>query len=69
MNITMTQVFFPINESEILPFLAIIEFYRKMEEKHVYRNSQEKLGPTTSGTVTLDSQRTISEQNEIVPQQ
>ena len=36
----------------------------KGKKNHVYR---EKLRPTTSRTVTLDTQRIISEQNEIVP--
>ena len=52
MNITMTYVFFPINESEIFSCLTIIEIHSEREEKHVHRNSQEKLCQTTPRTVT-----------------
>ena len=41
MTFLMTQVIFPIKQPEISPFLTIIEFYRKIEEKRVGRSPQE----------------------------
>ena len=41
MTFLMTQVIFPVKQPEILPFLTIIQFYRKIEEKRVGRSPQE----------------------------
>ena len=37
----MTVVIFPIKQPEISPFLTIIEFYVKIEEKRVVKSPQE----------------------------
>ena len=41
MTFLMTQVIFPIKQSEISPFLTIIEFYRKLDEKRASRSPEE----------------------------
>ena len=59
MNFLMIKVIFQINELVSSLILTALQFYSKIEEKRVDRNSQEKLGRPTFRIVILDIQRTI----------
>mgnify|MGYP002804766805 CR=1 FL=1 len=68
----MIWVIFLAQESEILPFLTMVEFCREGEANRVGPSSRETLGQATSRIVMLDYldiQRTLWERGEVVPRQ